>query len=130
MKRWSMEVNLTTIEKSFELSKDISKSLEGLTTSSDDKLLFPGLFHSLVIEHHRSIIVLCERQLYSSAASLIRPVFESYVKGLWFAEFAEESDFEKLRNDEFNKEFFKLVNALDKKIIMALKQQKNDIGLI
>ncbi|MEZ8968065.1 hypothetical protein FCV82_02075 [Vibrio breoganii] len=121
---------MTTIEKSFELSKDISKSLEGLTTSSDDKLLFPGLFHSLVIEHHRSIIVLCERQLYSSAASLIRPVFESYVKGLWFAEFAEESDFEKLRNDEFNKEFFKLVNALDKKIIMALKQQKNDIGLI
>lgn len=118
------EVNLTTIENSLELSKYISKSLEGITTGADDKLLFPGLFHSLVIEHHRSIIVLCERQLYSSAASLIRCIFESYVKGLWFFEFAEESDFEKLRNDDFNKDFFKLVNALENKHNYGLKTAK------
>jgi hypothetical protein len=30
-------------------------------------------------------------------------VFESYVKGLWFSEFAEKSDFEQLKNDSFNK---------------------------
>jgi hypothetical protein len=119
-----MEANLTTIEKSLELSKDISKSLDGITTGTDDKSLFPGLFHTLVIEHHRSIIVLCERQLYSSAASLIRCVFESYVKGLWFSEFAKDADFEKLRNDEFNKDFFKLVKALDKKNNNGLKVAK------
>jgi len=118
------EPNLITIEKSLELSKGISKSLEGITTDADDKHLFPGLFHSLVIEHHRSIIVLCERQLYSSAASLIRCVFESYVKGLWFSEFAEKCDFDKLRNDAFNTNFFKLINALENKHNNGLKTAK------
>jgi hypothetical protein len=119
-----MESNLSTIEKSLALSKDISRSLEGISTDVDDKFLFSGLFHSLVIEHHRSIIVLCERQLYSSAASLIRCVFESYVKALWFAEFAEEADFEKLRNDNFDKKFHKLVNALENKNNNGLKTAK------
>lgn len=115
---------MSTIEKSLELSKDISRSLEGITTDAGDEFLFPGLFHSLVIEHQRSIIVLCERQLYSSAASLIRCVFESYVKGLWFAEFAKEADFEKLRNDSFNKDFYKLVNALELKNNNGIKTAK------
>ncbi len=118
------EFNLNSLEKSLNLSKDISQSLEGITTGADDNLLFPGLYHSLVIEHHRSIIVLCERQLYSSAASLLRCVFESYVKGLWFAEFANESDFDKLRNDEFKKDFFKMVNALENKNNNGLKTAK------
>jgi len=120
---------LTTIEKSLELSKDISHFLEGITTDPDDKFLFPGLFHSLVIEHHRSVIVLCERQLYSSAASLMRCVFESYVKGLWFAEFAKEADFEKLRNDTFKKDFHKLIKALEKKNNNGLKIAKDSYWL-
>ncbi|MEE9338250.1 MAG: DUF5677 domain-containing protein [Methylococcaceae bacterium] len=115
---------MSTIEKSLELSKDINRSLEGLTTEADDKYLFPGLFHSLVIEHHRSIVVLCENKLYSSASSLIRCIFEAYVKGLWFAKFATESDFEKLRNDTFNRDFYKLVNAIESKNQNGLKKAK------
>lgn len=112
------------LEYSLQLSKDINKSLAGLTTKRDDKTLFPWLFHSLVIEHHRSIIVLCDNLLYSSASSLIRCVFEAYIKGLWFAEFATESDFEKLKKDEFNKSFYKLVDALEKKNKNGIKNAK------
>lgn len=119
-----MEFNLSTVEESLQLSKEINKSLEGLSTPSGDKFLFPGLFHSLVLEHHRSIIVLCENNLYSSASSLIRCIFEAYVKGLWFAEFATESDFEKLRSDSFNKDFYKLVNAIEAKNKNGLKKAK------
>lgn len=115
---------LSTAKKSLELSKDINRSLEGLSTSGEDKYIFPWLFHSLVIEHHRSIIVLCENELYSSAASLIRCIFESYVKGLWFAEFAKDVDFDKLRNDKFTKDFFKLVNAIEGKNNNGLKTAK------
>ncbi len=67
---------------------------------------------------------MCERQLYGSAASLLCCVFESYVKGLWFAEFANESDFDKLRSDEFKKDFFKMVNALENKNNNGLKTAK------
>ncbi|KAF7763120.1 hypothetical protein PUND_b0455 [Pseudoalteromonas undina] len=112
------------LEYSLQLSKDINKSLAGLTVKRDDEILFPWLFHSLVIEHHRSIIVLCDNQLYSSASSLIRCVFEAYIKGLWFAEFATESDFEKLKNDKFNKDFYKLVNALENKNKNGIKKAK------
>ncbi|MEF1330630.1 DUF6988 family protein [Vibrio sp. M260121] len=115
---------MTDTTKSLGLSKEISQGLEGLTTGSEDRLLFPGLFYSLVIEHHRSVIVLCERQLYSSAASLVRCIFEAYVKGLWFSEFASEEDFAKLRNDTFNKNFYKLVDAIEKKHNNGLKLAK------
>jgi len=104
----------TVISASLQLSRDINHSLEGIQMGADDKSLFPSLFHSLVIEHHRSIVVLVENCLYSSASSLVRCLFEAYVKGLWFAKCAKESDFEQLREDSFNKDFYKLVKGIDK----------------
>ncbi|EHW0638394.1 hypothetical protein L3I77_004820 [Vibrio vulnificus] len=101
------------VEKSYQLSVDINKCHEGLEISSDDGKFMPSLFHSTVIEHHRSIILLVERKLYSSACTLLRPLFEAYVKGLWFTHCAEDKDFAALRKDKFNKTFGLMVSEID-----------------
>lgn len=105
----------THTDKAYQLSVDINKIHEGLKIPNDDKLFIPSLFHSTVIEHHRSIIVLIESKLFSSACSLIRPLFEAYVKGLWFSHCAEDKDFNALRKDKFQKTFGLMIAEIDEK---------------
>ena len=88
--------------------------------------MFPVLFHSTVIEHHRSIILLAEKSLYSSASTLLRSLFEAYVKGLWFAKCAKDKDFNNLRNDKFNKPFGSLVSDIENNNPLGLGKQKYD----
>ncbi|KAA1153798.1 hypothetical protein EU510_08385 [Pseudoalteromonas sp. FUC4] len=102
-------------DEAYQLSIDINTIHEGLEIPSDDKIFIPSLFHSTVIEHHRSIILLIKRNLFSSACTLMRPLFEAYVKGLWFSHCAEEKDFNALRKDKFQKTFGAMIKDIDEK---------------
>ncbi|MFB2686533.1 DUF5677 domain-containing protein [Shewanella mangrovisoli] len=113
-------------DEAYQLSVDINKIHEGLDIPSDDKFFIPSLFHSTVIEHHRSIILLIESKLYSSACTLMRPLFEAYVKGLWFSCCATEKDFEALRKDKFHKTFGSMVTEIDEKKESKLSVPKNN----
>lgn len=105
----------SSIDKAYQLSVDINKNHEGLKIPNDDKLFIPALFHSTVIEHHRSIVLLIERNMYSSACTLMRPLFEAYVKGLWFSHCAKEKDFNALRKGKFQRKFSLMVTEIDEK---------------
>ena len=48
-----------------------------------------GLYH-LSKEHHGGIFMLASNQLYGSAFALLRPQFESYVRGVWCQNCASE----------------------------------------
>lgn len=102
-------------DEAYQLSVDINKNLENIEIPSDDKFFIPSLFHSTVIEHHRSIILLIESKLFSSACTLVRPLFEAYVKGLWFSHCAKEKDFNALRKDKFQESFGLMITEVDKK---------------
>jgi len=62
-----------------------------------------ALLH-LALEHHGAIQVLASYEpspLYGSAAALLRPQFEAYVRGAWYHRSASEQDLEKfIRGDE------------------------------
>lgn len=118
-----MSINL---DKAYLLSVNINKCLEGLEISVEDRKFIPSLFHSTVIEHHRSIILLVERNLYSSACTLLRPLFEAYVKGLWFTHCAKDKDFSALRKDKFNKTFGIMVDEIDSVKGSSLKKPKGN----
>jgi hypothetical protein len=113
-------------KSAYELSVELNKILEGFSINNDDNLLFPVLFHSTVIEHHRSVIVLAEKSLYSSGSTLLRPLFEAYIKGLWFSKCASDKDFDNLRNDKFQKTFGSLVSDIENNNPVGLGQQKSD----
>ena len=114
------------IKSAYDLSVKLNKSLEGIDIDNEESLVFPSLFHSIAIEHHRSIILLVEKKLYCSASTLLRPLFEAYVKGLWISKCATEKDFIKLRKDKFQKTFAVLVTDIEKNNPLGLTKQKED----
>lgn len=67
-------------KSAYELSVELNEVLEGFSIDNNDNLLFPVLFHSTVIEHHRSIILLAEKSLYSSASNLLRSLLRLTLK--------------------------------------------------
>lgn len=70
-------------------------------------------YYSICMEHYRSILTLVDLKLYGSASSLLRCLFESYVKGLWFQYCGSVEDIELLRCDKFNKKFGALVTEIE-----------------
>ncbi|MCF1438876.1 MAG: hypothetical protein LPD71_09065, partial [Shewanella sp.] len=102
----------------------IHSGSNGLKIEKLEKTLFPVLFYSTAIEHQRSIVELVKLELYGSAAALVRPLFESYVKGKWFAECASSDDIALLKKDRFNKPFGLLVAEIDAKNGRGLSQPK------
>ncbi len=115
-----------SLDSSYEFSVELNEILEGVKIPNIDSHFLPSLFHSTVIEHHRSIIVLMGKHLYGSASTLLRPLFEAYVKGLWFSDCATDIDFKKLREDKFKKEFRQLVDEIDSKRNNGLVRPKKD----
>lgn len=53
---------------------------------------------SVAQEHHNSIVVLLDHQLYGSAFALVRPLFESYLRGEWLNRCASEPEVEAFAN--------------------------------
>lgn len=114
------------INQAYEFSVKLNSALEGIQIPNVDSHFLPALFHSTVIEHHRSIILLIQKHLYSSASTLARPLFESYVKGLWFSDCATQKDFDRLRKDKFEVAFNKLVTDVDSKRKNGLSKPKEN----
>lgn len=101
------------IKEAFDIAEAIDQALDGAAIEKTDNCMVPSVFFSTVIEHQRSIVVLIENRLYGSAACLLRSVFESYVKGLWFQLCAKAEDFARLRRDKFDSKFYELIHDIE-----------------
>ena len=113
------------IDKAYAHSKALTDIVQGINVPAGDSKLFPALFHLTVLEHFHSIIVLVEKKLPTSASTLLRPLFESHVKGLWFSKYATEKDIVKLKKDKFNPIFADLVDELDPEGEWLLRHKKD-----
>ena len=81
----------------------------GSTTSNSSRALAmrtptidshsPWAALSLTQEHQRSIVHLVSRGMYGSAASMLRLMFEGYIRGLWLAYCASNSDLARFKKD-------------------------------
>lgn len=114
------------IKEALEISIAIDQVLNGLPINRIDSCLIPVTFFATAIEHQKAVAVLTENGLYGSAASLLRSIFESYVKGLWFQLCAKEPDFKRLRNDKFEKKIHALIMEIDEvenKGLIAAKKE-------
>ncbi|MGD0520367.1 MAG: hypothetical protein ABSA48_03840 [Terracidiphilus sp.] len=82
----------------------VQQHLDGLTLAEPCKrsYLSGACLHSS-IEHGFAILVLVDKDLYGSALALIRPQFEAYVRGIWLAQCASDSEVDKAGHDEFPK---------------------------
>ncbi|OOF20748.1 DUF6988 family protein [Salinivibrio sp. IB872] len=104
----------------------LEKALDRIQLPRNDKVMVASSFYSICMEHYRSILNLLELRLYSSASALLRCLFESYVKGLWFYYCSSEEDIALLRRDKFEKKLGVLVQEIEEKQVKGLSDAKKN----
>ncbi|HXG69774.1 MAG TPA: hypothetical protein VNJ04_04080 [Gemmatimonadaceae bacterium] len=70
-----------------------------------------GCWH-VTIEHSMAIVVLVDQSLHGSALALVRPLFESYIRGMWLMHAATDAEVDAAGRDEFPRDINKLTRAL------------------
>ena len=103
-----------TIEKSELLIQWLDKQIDGLEVSSDERMRLSGACLDMALEHQKAIVLLVATKLYGSAFSLVRLLFESYVRGVWLQLCASESEIGKYKNDKLGKNFYTLIQEIEK----------------
>lgn len=80
----------------------VQQRLDGLTLAEPCKRshLSGACLHAS-IEHGFAILILVDEDLHGSALALIRLQFEAYVRGMWLAQCASDSEIDKAGRDEF-----------------------------
>ncbi len=80
----------------------VQQHVDGLTLAEPCKRSYlSGACLHASIEHGLAILVLVDEDLYGSALALIRLQFEAYVRGMWLAQCASDSEIDKAGRDEF-----------------------------
>jgi len=79
------------IARGFSLINWLAEHLNGLPVLASPRNQLSAVCLSVAQDHHTAVIVLLERELYASAFTLVRPLYEAYVKGVWLANCATES---------------------------------------
>lgn len=67
-----------------KLVQDIARAINGVQIPADDRPKIVGALFDIVHEHHQAVVILVRHRLYGAASALMRSIFESYVRGLWF----------------------------------------------
>ena len=75
------------------------RQLPGLPTIKRHQLA-SGALH-VALEHSQAILVLVEEKLFASALALVRPLFESYLRGTWLLNAASEVQIYDAGRDRF-----------------------------
>lgn len=101
------------IAKSKDLSTWITQSITGLTFTYGKRSGLAISSFDIALEHHDAIVLLIENCLPGSAFSLLRPTFESYIRGVWMLDCAIDSQVEQFAKERFNPAVEKMISELE-----------------
>jgi Family of unknown function (DUF6988) len=105
---------MTKIEQSEKLIQWADKKIDGLEFKVDGRKEIVAGSLDVALEHQKAIILLIAKEYYGSAFSLIRVIFETYVRSLWLNYCASDKDLEKFKKNKLNKKFYQLVEEVEK----------------
>jgi hypothetical protein len=80
----------------------LDEQLNGLEFKSEVRSQLAVSCLNLALEHQKAIVVLIAQSLHGSAFGLVRPIFESYVRGVWLHHCASDADLELFQEDTFD----------------------------
>ena len=89
---------------------EIEKALSNLQFRVDERAMFSALLHKAVFEYQCGIYDLVKNDHLSSAAALLRVLFEAHVKGVWLYYCATKDQLV-----QFKKDSVKSLKKKDKK---------------
>jgi hypothetical protein len=91
-----------TLQKAKDTKQTIEQLLSGIKTGTMTKDLIVASYLALAKQHHSSIILLIENNLYSSAVALSRPLLEACYRGTWVELIADEDECENINTPEYD----------------------------
>lgn len=105
-----------TLRHSIDTLHWIHAKLHGLKiaklTDSKRAQLAGGCWH-VTIEHSMAVVVLVDQSLHGSALALVRPLFESYIRGMWLMHAATDAEVDAAGRDDFPRDINKLTRELE-----------------
>jgi hypothetical protein len=105
---------MTKIEQSEKLIQWADKKIDGLEFKVDGRKEIVAGSLDIALEHQKAIILLIAKEYYGAAFSLIRVIFETYVRSLWLNYCASDKELEKFKKNKLNKKFYELVEEVEK----------------
>jgi len=102
------------IKESEELIQWLDSRIDGIEIRSEMRSRLAGGCLDVALEHQKAIVLLIARALYGSAFSLVRLMFEAYVRGVWLHQCASDADLKQFESDTLNRAFGSLVEDIEK----------------
>jgi len=103
-----------SIKQAEDLIRWMDSKINDLEFCANDRNRIAAACFDLAHEHHRSIILLIANSLSGSAFSLVRLLFESYIRGLWLLKVATDQEIEDYKNENFRKSFSSLIDDVER----------------
>ncbi len=103
----------SVLASSRERADWIDKSTDGLEVPSTVRARLSAACFDQVHEHHKAIRLLLQHSLTGSAFSLVRPTFETFVRGLWLLHCATDTEVEQFTNDKLHKSFDQIIEEIE-----------------
>ncbi len=104
-----------------EILSAIDSELEGLSYSVNNRNNLSAALFDIAIDHAKSIVILIENNIHSSAYALVRPMFESFVRAAWILHCATDIQIRNvIKNDKFPFNFGEMLGFVEKNNNWAL----------
>jgi len=101
------------IKKSEALIQWMDQRIDGLEISSDERTRISAACFDVALEHQKAIVLLIANQLIGTAFSLVRLLFEAYIRGLWLGKCAKDQEIEKYKKNRLEKSFATLIQEIE-----------------
>lgn len=103
------------LSESIEVTHWVHSQIDGLKvplmTTSKRAHLACGCWH-VAIEHGQAVVLLVGHELYGSALTMQRPLFEAYLRGMWLFYAASDNEVDAAGRDKFPNDVNKLLDGL------------------
>jgi len=103
------------IKQSKELIEWLDKNINGIEIADENRQRLSVGCLDVALEHQKGIIVLIENNVIGSALSLVRVIFESYIRGVWLNQCATDKELKLFVKDKLEKSFAILVSEIESK---------------
>jgi len=91
----------------------MDQKIDGLEISSDDRTRITAACFDIALEHQKAIVLLIANKLVGSAFSLVRILFEAYIRGLWIGKCATDKEIEDFKKNKLEKTFGTLIQEIE-----------------
>ena len=102
------------IIQAFKLHGWITHRLNGLDIPREQRIILAVSCYDVVIEHHIGIAMLFKSRFNGSDFALVRPDFETFVRGVWLRRCATENQISQFIKDKLDLSFYQLLESIEK----------------